>query len=147
MAALLPAYISVVDADEWAKSTEWDALDDDGKEIALSWGRMYIDGSYSCTPAIDAEDPSDSVQIANALLGDYYAQGKLYPTGGDHTGELSGKKIKAGSVEMDKTFAQSSGGSLIKADPFPEVTNLLLSVGCTTSLGSTVAAVRMTRCL
>lgn len=147
MAALLPGYISVTDADEWAKSSEWAALTDPQKENALSWGRMYIDGFYTCTPAIDSAAPSDSVQIANALLGDYYAQGKLYPNSGSHEADLAGKKIKAGSVEMDKTYATTPGGSPIKGDPFPEVTNLLSSVGCTTSRGTTSAAVKMGRCL
>ncbi len=139
MAGLPTAYITVADADAINTSAEWTALIEAEKETALSWGRVYLDANYSC--AIDSSDPSDNVQYANALFGNYYAQGVLYESQGSRGDEKTTtmEKVKAGSVEVQEQFATGTNGDTVKGDPFQDVSNLLMIDGCSYVGGSSAS--------
>lgn len=146
MAGLPTAYITVADADAINTSAEWGALTEAQKEAALSWGRIYLDANYSCV--IDETAPSDNVQYANAVFGDYYAQGSLYESQAERgaTKTTTREKVKAGSVEVEEEYAVSVSGQTIGADPFEPISNLLMADGCSYtggySCGGTSQAVR-----
>lgn len=131
MAILKAGYISVVDADSiLVDSAEWVSLTTEKKELAISWGRIYIDTNYSCL--IDETAPSDSVQYANALFADQYVNGSLFETQGGraNTKTTTSETTKAGSVEVSETYAVNSSGNTIKSDPFPDISAILFQDGC-----------------
>jgi len=146
MAGLPTAYITATDADAINTGAAWVALDEAGKNTALSWGRVYLDANYSCT--IDETAPSDNVQYTNALLGGFYAEGTLFENQSSRgSGRLTKKeKVKAGSVEVEEEFATTSGGGAIKTDPFSEISALLLQDGCRyVGAGSSAASITLNR--
>jgi len=143
--ALPTAYVTVAEADLINFSTEWIALTEANKEIALSWGRIYIDANYDCT--IDEDDPDDSAKHANAVFGDYYARGILYEAPDSRTEEktTTREKVKAGSVEVEEEYAVTGGGAVMKDDPFINVSQLLNQIGCFYSGGNTNSCGVITR--
>lgn len=132
MAMLKAGYISVVDADAiLVDSTEWNAQTTKKKELAISWGRIYIDTNYSC--AIDETAPSESVQYANALFADQYVKGSLFETQGGraNTKTTTAETTTAGSFTVSETYAvNSSSGDVMNNDPFPDISAILYQDGC-----------------
>jgi len=127
--ALLPtAYCTVAEADGINSSTDWLTLNDTEKQTALDWGRVYLDSNYSCSTAIDTTTPQDEAKLANALLGDKYAQGILF-NHQDHllTYGQNGKTVKAGSVSSSTTY-NSSLIMQLGSDPFPDVSAAIASL-------------------
>ena len=132
MAILKAGYISVADADIiLADSSEWMGSTTERKELAISWGRIYIDTNYSCV--IDETAPSDSVQYANALFADQYVKGSLYSSQGERADSKTtvSETTKAGSVEVSETYAvNNASGNVVQSDPFPDISAILYQDGC-----------------
>jgi len=133
--ALLPtAYCTVAEADGINTSTAWMTLLDSEKQTALDWGRVYLDSNYTCSTAIDTVTPQDAAKLANALLGDKYANGILF-NHGDFllTYGQNGKTVKAGSVSSSTTY-NSNLIMQLNSDPFPDVTAAIASLCSPTNI-------------
>lgn len=134
-------YCNIAFADTVNISTEWIALSDDEKNLAISYGRLYIDKNYTCSDTDwDTSDYStipDEVQRANAMLAEQYTLNELFPTE-NVSGPVTREKVKAGSVESDISYMGSEAQYTKFVDQKPEIT-LLLSFSC--SLGSANADV------
>ena len=118
-------YCTVDEADQIITSDEWFALSsDEYKEIALKWGRIYLDSKYKCrtlTDGTEIADALDAKKVANALLGEQYVLGNLFKASASNNTSLTSKSVKAGSVSISKKFESSSDDF----DPFPQVTDVL----------------------
>lgn len=132
---LKDAYVTPTEADEFNSSTAWFDLDEDGKTLALQWGRVYLDGKYACAVVYESdpryEDFSNALKVANARLGDYQAQGKLFIVSDTNDSVITAKSVKAGSVQISKKFATNEYGSS-QRDAFPDVA-LILAPYCASS--------------
>jgi len=145
--AFLPGYCTVVYADTVNVSAEWVAYTDPEKELAITMGRFYIDKNYTCLDSDDwdrdvVDSVPEEVQLANAKLAEEYALGILIPDfSADVSSPITKKKVKAGSVETDTTYAGYFTSRLkIEYDKKKEIT-LLLSPYCT--FGSTCNLIRV----
>ena len=148
MSDLLPVpYASNLEADGVNSSAEWVALTEGEKTTALSWGRVYLDAEYTCAIPIDDAAPSDNIKLANALLGDYYARGALYPVGGsvDDSGgrSLTAKTITAGSVSISKSYDVTAGAGVV--DQYADVTAIMANEGCALVLGGGIGSINLIR--
>jgi len=136
MAYLVP-YCTVAFATSINKSDEWSDASVSDKEMALVYGRLFIDQNYSCESDLwDTDDYltiPDEVQRANAILAEQHVQGVLLPTEDPKSGPIVQKKVKAGSVESETTYQGIYSKAGKKIDQKPEVT-MILSPYC--SLGN-----------
>lgn len=117
-------YCTIEEADEVNLSATWIALYDDEKEVALKWGRVYLDSKYKCSSTLTADQESDALEakkLANALLGEQYALGNMFKPSPNIDSALTEKAVKAGSVSISKKYSEGSG----TFDPFPQVTDVL----------------------
>jgi hypothetical protein len=120
------AYCTVAYADSvLGEQLPWDSAETADKEAALQWGRVYIDDNYSC--AFDPNNVPESIQTANAILGNYHLTAPLYDSskveGEQSERGLTGNKVKAGSVESDKSYDPYA--AMAKLDAYPDVTAIL----------------------
>lgn len=120
---LVNAYCSLAEANEYNNSNAWNVLTDDEREVALSWGRVYLDSKYRVHTYFDKDAPPDEVKLGNALLGAYYAAGQLYEVSSTGNLVVESSMVQAGSVKVQKKFA--TGASLLDIDKFPDVTSVV----------------------
>lgn len=134
----LLGYCDITFADTVNSSSEWTSASDDEKNLAITYGRLYIDQTYTCE---DSEwDTSDystipyEVQRANAILAEQYVLGELIQNPEDiNSGPVTKDRVKAGSVEVETTYMASQSKYIKFVDQKPEIT-MLLSQVC--SIGS-----------
>ena len=123
--ALKDPYCTLAEADSYLDGhSDWESAEDETKQTALFWGRIYIDSKYRC-PDLDETDPSDNIKYANALLAEDYIQGNLLRSDGSKDPVVAKKRVKAGSVETEKSFL---GGQKIN---YQQDVDALLSGECT----------------
>ena len=102
--ALVTPYCKTFEADSYLSSNDaWLDLDDDVKENALFWGRVYLDSNYRCVKFLQ-DDAPDEIKFANALLAYDYTQGKLIKKSGTVNGNVTLKRVKAGKVEVETRY-------------------------------------------
>jgi len=102
--ALVTPYITIAETDVYLEgSAIWDSAEDEQKNAALFWGRIYIDSKYSC-PDHDPDAPTDEIKYANALLAEDYLAGTLLNTEGTSEPTVSAKMVKAGPVEVETKY-------------------------------------------
>ena len=114
-------YTTVEFAKDYNKSDEWLNLSSAQKLDALKWGRLYMDGKYSC-PDIDALEAAnevipDNVQIANAIYAELYVQGYLFKSTQDLENQGYAKErelIKAGPVMIEEEFDTMTAYDVLK---------------------------------
>jgi len=133
--AYVVGYCDVAFADTINVSTEWTNATISEKEMAITYGRLFIDKNYSCsdTDEWDTDDYTtipDEVQRANAILAEQSVQGILLTTDPGFSGPITSTKVKAGSVESEKTYLGAYSTATKKTDQKPEIT-MLLSPYCT----------------
>lgn len=104
-------YCTVEFAKDYNKSDEWLGLSGAQKLDALKWGRLYMDGKYSCPDIDEIEEAGgtipDNVQIANAIYGELYVQGYLFKSQQDLESQGYAKErelVKAGPVTIEEEF-------------------------------------------
>jgi len=137
--SFIPGYCTASYADKINTSSEWASLLVEEKDFAIVMGRQYIDGKYLCKNSSDWDTDDETtipeeIKWANAFLAEQYALGTLTSTKIQPSGVITRKKVKAGSVESDTTYAgNNSIKAAIKIDPFPEIT---LIIGSYCSLGA-----------
>ncbi len=113
-------------------STAWDDADTSDKNMALIYGRLFIDKNYTCVVGDDEDDWDtsdyttipDEVQRANAILAEMHISGTLFDTQAI-SGPITGKKVKAGSAESETTYMGSFATHSKTVDQKPEITMLL----------------------
>lgn len=108
-------------------STEFDALDEDGKDAALQWARLYMSRVYKFN--FDTDNPPDAIKLANALLAQEHAVSEIFSvaeTGLPAKG-LTETMVDADGVKTQKKYDASKSRGWV--DPFPEITALLLLDG------------------
>ena len=129
--ALVTPYVTLAEADVYlVDRTSWEDADDDVKNNALFWGRIYIDSIYNCPDLIDDPDnPTDQIKFANALLAEDWIQGNLLNTSGTTEPTVKMKRVKAGSVESETEYL---GGTV--NNPQQDV-DALLSSECSKRVG------------
>jgi len=136
--AYLAPYTDIAFADTVNLSAEWAALSDDEKNLALTYGRLFIDKNYTCsTTDWDTNDLTtipDEVQRANAILADQYTTSELFVTD-QKSGPISREMVKAGSVESETEYMGSNAMYTKNTDQKPEIT-MLLSDSCTLGSGN-----------
>lgn len=126
---LITAYCTVAEADVIiGEVSEWEALEDQDKETALSWGRVYIDSTYNCLSAPSStsdeyDNYQNAIKTADALLGLEYVNGTLFSTSNYDTRSVVEKSAQAGSVKVSKKFAASTSDAYL--DPYFKITALL----------------------
>lgn len=119
MALNLP-YCTLSEADSYLEgSSSWESAEDEAKNTALFWGRVYIDSNYSC-PSLTETNVSDEIKYANALLAEDYIEGTLLPSSGSKKPSITSKRSKAGPVESEIKYAGS-----YKENPQQDVDSLL----------------------
>lgn len=102
--ALNPPYCTLAEADVYLDGVAiWESAEDEAKNSALFWGRVYIDSKYRC-PNLDSDNPTDEIKFANALLAEDYLNGTLLNSEGDREPFISRKRAKAGSVEVETHY-------------------------------------------
>lgn len=143
--AYLVGYCDLAFANSINKSDEWSDASSSEKQMAITYGRLFIDQTYTCSDTEDWDVTDyttipDEVQRANAILAEYHILGTLLPLTEQVSGPITQKKVKAGSVESETTYmgAYASKGKTI--DQKPEIT-MLLSPYC--SLGKSRDLIRV----
>ena len=141
--AYLAGYCTLVFANINNKSSEWSRKSEADKNYAITFGRIYIDKTYTCIDPDDneiwdwdTEDYTtipDEVQKANAILAEQFVLGNLTSTEPKLSGPIVKKRVKAGSVESETIYKGYYSTSSKFQDIQPEVT-MLLSPYC--SFGS-----------
>lgn len=117
--ALPSPYATLAEANILLHSTEpWYESDDETKQEALGWARVYLDSNYSHT--FDETDVPDEIKHASALLANEHLTTSLFSrqTTSDPLEEI---EVKAGSVSTRKRYSARSNWF----DPFPIVTQLI----------------------
>ena len=122
---LLDPYCSVSEADTVNTSDSWIVLLDPAKLDALKWGRLYLDGTYSCVANDGTESFTNALKLANALLGQYHCKENLFDVSDLSTQLITEKSVKAGSVSINKKYSSGNSSVLAKYDPYPDVTAAL----------------------
>lgn len=119
--ALVTPYVTLVNAETVnAGVTEWDAVSDAQKDVALSYGRQFIDSKYICE-IFDEDDAPSEIQYANSLFAVEYLKDTLFTEAVTNVLE---KEVKAGEgVGVKTKFARAGGTSII--DPFPIISSIL----------------------
>jgi hypothetical protein len=119
--SLASSYVTLVNADAVNTGvTEWDAATDAQKNIALSYGRQFIDSKYNCE-SFDVDDAPSEIQMANALFAVEYLKGTLFT---EAVANVLESDVKAGDgVGVKTKFARSSGTSVV--DPYPAISSIL----------------------
>jgi len=142
--AYVVGYCDLAFANSINKSDEWSDADLSDKEMAIIYGRLFIDQAYTCsTDDWDTDDYTtipDEVQRANALLAEMSILGTLLPLTDQVSGPVTHKKVKAGSVESETTYMGFYSTGSKKIDQKPEIT-MLLSPYC--SLGRSRTLIRV----
>lgn len=129
-------YCTVAEADVYLALDldNWIALSTAEKEDALFWGRVYIDGMWTCTDengdAYDDTTAPDALKRANAIAANAHSQGKIYSS----ETEVSEVRVKAGSVESAKKFAVPTS-STVDVPEIAQIKGLLKDV-CSGGFGS-----------
>ena len=104
---------------------DWLGLNASQKEEALQWGRVYLDGTYSCLPWDETEsEVPEAVQTANAYAAGYYLEGLYFLT---EDGSLRGRtrvEVAAGSV-MSRTDYDAYLSTYGWNDPSPLISAIL----------------------
>ena len=118
-------YCSVIEADTVNVSAEWGGLAVNEKLDALKWGRLFLDGTYSCVTDDGTEEYLNSLKLANALLGQYHAKESLFDVSDLSTQLITEKSVKAGSVNVSKKYSSGNSATIAKYDPYPDVTAAL----------------------
>ena len=125
-------------------SDEWEDAETSDKDMALVYGRLFIDQSYTCDDTDwDTSDYStipEEVQRSNAILAEMYIQGVLFPDSKGASGPVTKKRVKAGSVESETTYLGFYAAYTKTTDQKPEIT-MLLSPYC--SFGSNKDLIRV----
>ncbi len=102
--ALVTPYVTLAEADVYLDGiTAWESSEDEQKNAALFWGRVFIDSKYNC-PDHDPDDPTDEIKYANALLAEDYINGTLLQSDGTGEPSISEKSVKAGPVEVETKY-------------------------------------------
>ncbi len=119
----ITAYVTVAQADVYllneADTFAWDLLSDPAKQVALDYGRAYLDQSYTCTIA----DVTDEVILhANSLLGNEYAKDTLF------TAVDNGLKKKKVSATSGTSTEKEYDLGMKNEDKFLKITSLLSSI-------------------
>ena len=134
--ALQEPYISSTEADEYLEdSAAWNNATDSEKDQALFWGRIYIDTNFTCSALIaDPANPSENVKYANALLAEDWLEGTLFQGEDTRKGTMVHKRVRAGSVESQKSYYVGSAQE--------DISNLLSSE-CSKNIAKTKQILRM----
>jgi len=145
--ALKTPYATNLEADAYlSESDAWQDLESSQKTEYLTNGRYFIDSNYTCTELDDADPIPDEYKYANTLLAEMDLSTGIFSI--DKTGgsPVVSKKVKAGSVESETSYAgQFSASTKMNAiDPHPQVTSLL-SEFCTLNKSSSTKSVSLLR--
>jgi hypothetical protein len=98
-------YCDIVCANKYLNKSEvWLKASTEKKNLALSFGRAFLDKHYSCI-AFDVFNPPEAIKMANAYLAEDYLEGTLIISPGNITGVITSKRSKAGSVETEVEYA------------------------------------------
>ena len=112
-------YATLAESNILLESTEpWYESDDETKQEALGWARVYLDSNYS--HSFEEDDVPVVVKHANAILANEHLTTSLFSrqTASDPLEEI---EVKAGSVSTRKRYSARSTWF----DPFPHVTQLI----------------------
>lgn len=120
-------YTDIPYCDSVLNSPCWVSSSDEKKQNAIDTGALWIDDKYIC-------EITEQVQDANALLADMYVNSILFLP---QSAEVESTKVKAGSVETETSFFESS----LSNSQFSEVT-LLLNSSCVVNSSSGFRVVR-----
>jgi len=133
--AYLAGYCDLDFANANNKSSDWARKSVDDKNYAITFGRIYIDKTYTCLDPDDNEvwdwdtddytTIPDEVQKANAILAEQFILGNLTSTDPVVSGPIVKKRVKAGSVESETIYKGYYSASSKFQDILPEVTMLL----------------------
>ena len=135
--ALVTPYCTLDEAKVFLKGSEtWENAETSAKNNALFWGRVYIDSNYSCV-TIDPSAIPEEIKFANALLAEDYLEGTLIDDGSSISGNITMKRVKAGSVESETEY----GSGTKSGNPQDDVDRLLHDL-CTKKGGSVTKILR-----
>lgn len=134
----LPApYVSLADAEVLLIDTElWIHKNDEQKEEALGWGRIYLDSNY--THSFTEDDIPEVILLANSLLANYHFTESLFDRQSTNLNPISEEEVEAGSVKSRKRY----NGNRTWKDPFPNITQLIKGYSRLTAISSDNPVVR-----
>lgn len=146
-------YATIEQADVYLENNDaWLDLDDEVKNTHLLNGRYFIDSKYTCDDLADEDGDSlpdvipEEYIYANTLLAQFDSVSGIFTV--DETGgsPVVSKKVKAGSVESEKSYAGqfSSSTKLNSIDPYPQITSIL-NAYCTINKTSSTISVGLLR--
>lgn len=126
--ALKTPYATIQQADSYlSENDDWLDLDNSVKNTHLINGRYYIDSNYICTELVDGAAIPEEYVYANTLLAEIDSKKGLFSVDKTVNSPVVKKKVKAGEVESETTYAgnRSKSLSLHSVDPYPAITSLL----------------------
>jgi hypothetical protein len=119
------SYCTVAEADAiLGPQDPWVGATTDQKDQALKQGKLYIDFYYRC--AWTTDEAPGNVKEANAFLANQHLTQSLWARQ-DGTAPLKQKRVKAGGVETESSYAAVQGTGW--TDPFTDITALLMQDG------------------
>ena len=133
MALKIP-YATNIEADVYlANDVDWIALTEEQKTAHLVNGRYFMDSAYTCTELPDEDndglpdDIPEEYKYANSLLAQIDMTSGLFNVDDTAGSPVVSKRVKAGSVESETSYAgQFSASTKLNAiDPYPQITSLL----------------------
>lgn len=122
-------YATVAEADlQLVNNADWNALDDDAKTEHLSWGKVYIDDTYSCFTTVDSDGVIfEELVHSNVLLAEANLTKSVFARQSAN-GPLEETEVRAGSTLSRKRYKTAGRSSW--QDPFPQVTALISQIDC-----------------
>jgi len=145
MALKIP-YATNSEADVYLVNVEaWFDLTEEQKTSHLVNGRYFMDSTYECTELPDEDndglpdDIPEEYKYANSLLAEIDMTTGLFNVDSTGGSPVVSKRVKAGSVESETSYAGqfSSSTKLGAIDPYPQITSLLSDYCFLKKTGST----------
>lgn len=113
-------YATLAEANILLEGVEiWFEQDDELREEALGWARVYLDSVY--THSFDESDVPNAVKHASAILANTHLSSDLFENLRVTQDPLEETEVEAGPVKTRKRYSARSKWF----DPFPNITSLL----------------------
>jgi len=95
-----------------SESDIWNSASQQEQELALSYGRAFLDMRFDCIE-FDETDPPEAIKYANALAAEGYLAGTLIPEIGSVSGTVRREFVKAGDVESETEYFTSDTANMV----------------------------------